>query len=95
MRQRGNLAELIAVRLLMGQDAGAETTLQTWQCPDGAYARAAIIDRSIETWPNYSAGPRVRVQQQHPETGNAAFSHPSTGCPRRRTDASHMIVTGM
>lgn len=60
-------AGLMVLGLGAAQEGAAETRL--WTCPDGEFARAAIIDGSIETWPNYAPGPGMRVQQQHPDTG--------------------------
>ena len=39
-----------------------------WNCPDGEYARKAIISGEVDTWPNYSSGHGMRVQKQYPET---------------------------
>lgn len=39
-----------------------------WNCPDGEYARKAIISGEVEDWPYFSPGPGMRVQKQYPKT---------------------------
>ena len=45
-----------------------------WNCPDGEYARKAIISGEAKTWPYFSPGPGMRVQEQHPNTALSAQS---------------------
>ena len=46
----------------------AQAKDETWNSPSGEYARKAIISGDVEKWPNFSPGPAMRVQQQHPKT---------------------------
>lgn len=41
----------------------------TWSCADVETARKAFADSSASLEPNYTEGPAVRVQRQHPDTG--------------------------
>lgn len=61
---RKNLAALF----LALSFAGTAQANDVWHCPDGEYARKAIISGEVETWPNFSPGPGMRVQKQHPKT---------------------------
>lgn len=60
--------------LAAGQDDLAEAETRLWNCPGGEQARLAIIDGSVQGWPNYSPGPGMRVQMQYPQTGLRAHA---------------------
>lgn len=59
---------LLAISALPTFALAAEAENTVWHCPDGEYARAAIISGEVKTWPYFSAGPGMRVQKQYPET---------------------------
>ncbi|NNC37296.1 MAG: hypothetical protein EX271_10220 [Acidimicrobiales bacterium] len=59
---------LIAVLALFTLTMPAQAKDTVWNCPDGEYARKAIISGEVEDWPYFSPGPGMRVQKQHPKT---------------------------
>lgn len=58
---------LLALAVL--QSEAQEFQTRHWLCPGEEYARNAIETGDAASWPNYSEGPGMRVQRQHPQTG--------------------------
>lgn len=58
---------LLALAMFQTESQGFQT--RHWLCPGEEYARNAIETGDAASWPNYSEGPGMRVQRQHPQTG--------------------------
>lgn len=62
------LISLIAATSVFALAVPAQAKETVWNCPDGEFARKAIISGEVDSWPHFTPGPGMRVQKQYPET---------------------------